>query len=340
MLTRQRAATLVYAGLGAAVFIAVGFPLPVLLGPMAGMLTAALVGLPMMGMGHFGTYMRTFLGVAIGTTVTPELLFRLPSIAASLVFVVPFTAAIGALGFMLFRRIGMDRQTSFYSAMPGGLQDMLIFGDEAGGNVRAMSLIHATRVLVLFAIVPIAVPLIWGMDLQRPPGQFAAMLPLQEVVLMGVTGLVGWLAASRLGIPGSSLMGPIALSAALSLSGFINSRPPVEMMWAAQFFIGTGVGASYAGITAFEIRNYVLAGVAYSGIIGLLSIVLIILIVNVLPVEPLAVFLAFLPGGQAEMAMIAVIAGVDVAYVVAHHIVRIFLVILFAQLFAQWLRTR
>ena len=340
MLTRQRVATLAYAGLGAAVFFALGFPLPVLLGPMAGLLTAALIGLPMTGMGYFGTYMRTFLGVAIGATVTPELLAGLPSIAASLVFVAPFTAAIGALGLMLFRRIGMDRRTAFYSAMPGGLQDMLLFGEEAGGNVRAMSLIHATRVLVLFACVPIAVTLIWGMDLQRPPGQSASTLPLQEVALMAAAGLVGWLAASRLGIPGASLLGPIAISAALSLSGFINSRPPVEMMWAAQFFIGTSVGVRYAGITAYEVRSYVLAGVAYSGIIGLVSVVLIMLILNVLQVEPLAVFLAFLPGGQAEMSMIAVIAGVDVAYVIAHHILRIFLVILFAQLFTRWLRSR
>ena len=340
MLTRQRVATLAYAGLGAALFIAAGFPLPVLLGPMAALLTAALAGLPMTGMGSFGTYMRTFLGVAIGATVTPELVARLPSIVASLMFVVPFTAAIGALGFMLFRRIGMDRQTAFYSAMPGGLQDMLVFGEEAGGNVRAMSLIHATRVLVLFALAPIALTLIWGMELRRPPGQFAAALPVREIVLMGVAGLVGWLGASRLGIPGSSILGPLAVTAALSLSGFINSRPPVEMMWAAQFFIGTAVGVRYAGITAFEVRNYVLAGVAYSGIIGLVSTVLIAIIVNVLPLEPLAICLAFLPGGQAEMAMIAVIAGVDVAYVVAHHIMRIFLVILFAQLFARWLGTR
>jgi uncharacterized membrane protein AbrB (regulator of aidB expression) len=39
-------------------------------------------------------------------------------------------------------------------------------------------------------------------------------------------------------------------------------------------------------------------------------------------------FLAFLPGGQAEMVVIAIIAGADLAYVVSHHLLRMVLVIL------------
>ena len=38
--------------------------------------------------------------------------------------------------------------------------------------------------------------------------------------------------------------------------------------------------------------------------------------------------LAFAPGGQAELTVLALIVGADVAFVVAHHVVRIFFVIL------------
>ncbi len=331
-------ATLAYAAAGAALLAFLGVPLPLLLGPMAGLLAAAVIRLPMSDMGGFGTYMRTFLGVAIGSTVTPELLAGIPAIAVSLAFVVPFTALAGSLGFMLFRRIGFDRRTSFYSAMPGGLQDMLIFGEEAGGNVRAISIIHATRVLVIFVFVPLATTVIWGLDLDRPPGQSVVHLPRFEVALMCLAGLAGWRGAAKIGIPGPSLIGPIILTAAFSLAGLVNTRPPVEMLWAAQFFIGIGAGARYAGITAYETRNYVLAGAACSFLTGCFSILMIAAVTSILDADPLAAFLAFLPGGQAEMAMIAVIAGTDVAYVVTHHITRIFLVILFAQVFAGWLK--
>jgi uncharacterized membrane protein AbrB (regulator of aidB expression) len=38
--------------------------------------------------------------------------------------------------------------------------------------------------------------------------------------------------------------------------------------------------------------------------------------------------LAFAPGGQAELAVLAIIVGADSAFVVCHHVLRIFTVIL------------
>ena len=45
--------------------------------------------------------------------------------------------------------------------------------------------------------------------------------------------------------------------------------------------------------------------------------------------------LAFLPGGQAEMAVIAIVAQADVGFVVAHHLLRIFIVIFSAPVVAR-----
>ena len=39
--------------------------------------------------------------------------------------------------------------------MPGGVQDMIVFAEEAGANVRSVSLIHATRILVIVVFLPI-----------------------------------------------------------------------------------------------------------------------------------------------------------------------------------------
>ena len=42
--------------------------------------------------------------------------------------------------------------------------------------------------------------------------------------------------------------------------------------------------------------------------------------------------LAFAPGGQAALTVLALVVGADVAFVVAHHVVRLFIVILGAPL--------
>ena len=338
-LWKHRATALTAASIGAVLFWALRLPLPLLLGPMAGCLVFALAGARLQGMGIFGIIMRTFLGVVIGSTVTPELLHELPSYGPTLLAIPLFVLMIGLAGYPFFRWImGFNHATSFYSAMPGGLQDMLIFGEEAGGDVRAMSLIHATRVLVIVAVVPFVLATLYDLDLTRAPGVRAASLPASQIVIMIVAGIIGWRVAERVGLFGASILGPLILSAILSLTGIIQSRPPAEMIWAAQFFIGIAVGAKYSGITTREIRVDIGAGLAYCALLAIISIGFIWGIVQVTHRDPLDLMLAFLPGGQAEMAVIAIVADADVGFVVAHHLLRIFLVIISAPVIARMIR--
>ncbi len=331
MLTAARFRTLAAALAGAVVFIVLGWPLPLLLGPMLGCLIAALARIDLQGMGEFGTFMRSFLGVAIGATVTPAFVADLPSHGASILLVPVYVVIIGGIGYPFFRRaMGFDPPTAFYSAMPGGLQDMLIFGEEAGGDVRAMSLVHATRVLVIVTAAPFLMSTFYGVDLTRPPGLHLTEVPVFETAVMLIAGPLGWKIAERIGMFGASILGPLILTAALSLAGVIHHRPAAEVIWAAQFFIGLSIGAKYSGITARELRVHVAAGIAFALLLACLSLAFIEMVTLVSDAPFTDILLAFLPGGQAEMAIIAIVAGADVGFVVAHHLTRIFFVVLFA----------
>jgi membrane AbrB-like protein len=214
--------------------------------------------------------------------------------------------------------------------MPGGLQDMLIFGEEAGGDTRALSLVHATRIVVLVSIAPVLMQIVWGLDLSTPPGQPMATTAPSQIALMVIAGLLGWKLFERIGLFGASILGPMILTTALSLGGVIQTRPPAEIIQAAQFFIGIAVGVKYVGITRHEIRTNVFAGLVYSVVLGAVSLLFFEVITVLALASPLEALLAFLPGGQAEMVVIAIIAGADLAYVVTHHILRIVLVVLLA----------
>jgi len=126
---RRKATTLAIAAVGAAAALAAGLPLPLLLGPLLACLLAALLG------------------------AQPALLHRAIDYGPAIALVILLTAAIAALGIPWFRSKGFDRPTAFYAAMPGGLQDMLLFGMEAGANPRALSLAHATRLTVVVTTV-------------------------------------------------------------------------------------------------------------------------------------------------------------------------------------------
>lgn len=330
------AKTIVIAVVGAVVFVLLGIPLPLLLGPMVACLIAALIGTKMQDLGSVGTFLRTFLGVTVGASITPALVYRLPEMGISLIFVPIFILLIGAVGYPFLRyAFGLDHPTSFYAAMPGGLQDMLVFGEEAGGDLRAMSLIHATRVLVIVTMAPLFLSQVWALDLTLPPGASASSIPSYEIAIMIAAGFVGWKVGERVGLFGASILGPLILTAILSLTGIIEHRPPAEIIWIAQFSIGIAVGVKYTGVTAQELRSYILAGVGYSILAALISIFFIVIVANLGVAPKLESFLAFLPGGQAEMAVISIIAGADLAFVVTHHILRIIVVITIAPLIAK-----
>lgn len=334
------ALTLAIAAAGAALFVVLGLPLPLLLGPMMACLVAALAGARMQGMGQVGLFMRTFLGVAVGSSITPGVVAEIPGYIDTLLIVPLFILVIGLAGYPLFRRVfGMNHATAYYASMPGGLQDMLVFGEEAGGDVRALSLIHATRVLVIVTLAPIIMQYFWKVDLTAPPGQSAAQTDPLEIGIMVLAGFAGWKIAERIGLFGASILGPMILTAGLSLGGIITHRPPAELIWATQFFIGIAVGVKYTGITARELRQYVLAGLVFAATLALISLGFIEVISLLKLADPMDTFLSFLPGGQGEMVVIAIVAGADLSFVVTHHLFRLILVISLGPIVARiWAR--
>ncbi|MEM6849978.1 MAG: AbrB family transcriptional regulator, partial [Pseudomonadota bacterium] len=171
-------ATFVVAGIGVALFKVLALPLPWLLGPLFACLVAALLGVPMQGIRPLNNAMRTILGVAVGATLTPAVIATIPSFWPTLLLVPVMVVAIGLVGVPYFMRLWkMDFPTAYYSTMPGGLQDMLVFGEEAGGNVRTISLVHATRVSVIVVALPFLLQGIWNADLSNPPGVPAVTVP-------------------------------------------------------------------------------------------------------------------------------------------------------------------
>jgi len=330
------ALTYVIAGIGVGIFMWLQLPLPWLLGPIFACLIAALAGVPMKGNKLINDAMRSILGVAVGATFTTTLLISMAAMWPTLLMIPVMVACIAVIGVPYFQRVwGFDFATSYYSAMPGGLQDMLAFGEEAGGDVRALSLIHATRVMVVVVALPFILQGYWGADLTNPPGAAASTIDPSQMLLMVFCGIAGWQGAKALGMFGASILGPLILAAIMALLGVLQHRPPAEAIWMAQFFIGMTVGTKYAGVTGAEVRKDVAAALGFCLILIALTFVFAEAVHLFHLAPPMETLLAFAPGGQAEMTVLALIVGADMAFVIAHHVLRIFVVILGAPIAAR-----
>lgn len=320
---RYQLATFVAALIGVAAAHILNLPLPFLLGPLAATCLAALFGLHMVGFRATEKPLRAVLGVAAGASITPAVVQRIPDFALSLSLIPVFLLLAGGIGYPFFRRIcGFSPATSFYAAMPGGFQDMLAFGEEAGGHVRTLSLIHAARVAIVVSLIPFLTSHLDHVDFSGKTGPSGAALSAQDWGLMLVAALLGWKGAERIGLFGAAILGPLALAAVFSLTGLLHARPPSELLLAVQFLLGASIGARFVNITARELTTVLTAGAFYALLLCVLAFGFAVAAHHLVGLGWLDVLLAYSPGGQGEMAVLALASGADLLFVVTHHILR------------------
>src|SRR5690606_5877538 len=90
-----RLGTMTLALTGVLAFWMLSLPLPFLFGPMAFCLIAALAGAPLRGPGEITVAARTILGVAVGASITPEVVSQIPQMAKSVALIPLYVLIIG-----------------------------------------------------------------------------------------------------------------------------------------------------------------------------------------------------------------------------------------------------
>lgn len=66
-----------------------------------------------------------------------------------------FVGVCAMIGPFYFRVVGrLDTPTALLSAMPGGLVEMTTLGQEKGGDVMVIALVHASRILLVVVSIP------------------------------------------------------------------------------------------------------------------------------------------------------------------------------------------
>ena len=311
--------------LGGACFAALNLPLPWMLGALAVTTMASVGGLELRVPELLRRPMIAVLGAMLGTTFTPERLEGaldwLPSLAALPLYVI----LVGGLIFLYLRRWSdFDPTSAFFAASPGGLSEMIALSDQLGGDQRRVSLVHGAR--LLFIVSPDRSP---ALDLAVDPG---------DLGLLAALGVAGYLLARWLRLPAATFVGPLLGSAAGHILGWIVVNPPAGLMALAQLVLGSAVGARFSGTPVALIGRTLLLG-AGATVIMLLITLAFGGALSALTGHPLTLLLlAFIPGGFTEMSLIALAMGVDPAFVVTHHSVRVFLVVLIALPAFAWLK--
>lgn len=341
-LTRAKITGLALGVLGGALFFVLHLPLPWMLGAMTANTVAAMSGVRVALMPRLRLVFIAILGVMLGSAFTPEIVRGLGLWVGSFAWLGVYVVVAIAIVFAFYRRIARyDAVTAYFSAAPGGLNDMILIGGALGGDERRISLAHGARIVI--AVFALSFGYRWFGGYVPPAS--GALLPavtlgVQDWVLLIGCGVGGFLLARALRLPAYALVGPMVLSAIIHGAGITHSRPPVWLVAIAQIVVGAMVGSRFDGVRPRVVGHaLLLAGGATALLLGLASL-FGEAVQETIGIPFAAALLAFAPGGLAEMSLIALSLNIDAAYVSSHHIVRIFMIVLAAPLVFRLLRRR
>jgi len=314
--------------MGGAIFYAFSLPLPWMLGAMAATAAAALLGQPIAMSRYLRQLMIAVIGVLLGSAFAPAMLGQITQWAASLMLLAAFLALLAIVIPWLLGRAGYDHATAYFSALPAGLTEMTAVGMDNGGNPQIIALTHTVRVLLVAFSIPFVMVALVGYERPDTPAVIGASLSRNDLALLIGCGILGLWLGVRLNLPAGALAGPLALSAAVHLSGLTASSPPGLLVSMAQIVLGTSVGARFAGLSLKTTAKTLCLATAVTVSMLALSGVGAMTLGPVIGVEPLALLLALAPGGVTEMSLIALALDQDIAFVTTHHVVRIALIVM------------
>lgn len=323
-------ATLLWGALGGWLFSLAGIPLAWMIGSMFFTAGIAVAGVGLRGPGKSRAIMITVLGVMLGSAFTPDVLEQASSWILSIAVLIVFVVVITVFLSWAFQKFGkMTKFEAVLSATPGGFGEMILIAESYGVDVRAISLIHATRVMFTVMLIPLYFRIFEGYQPPEvsPMGSVTDM-GLQDGLILAACAFVGYVVAKRLKLPAAALLGPMVVSAIVHFMGFTTAKPPGELVNLAQLVIGTNVGCRFVGVERRQLINPVGIGIIGAAVTLGMALGAASLLHNITQLDYHALWISFAPGGLAEMTLISLAMGIDTAFVSTHHIVRILFIVM------------
>src|SRR4051794_954153 len=283
---------------------------------------------------------QAITGVAIGTFLESSTLTGLGSrwISVALVSVATLAVTIVA-GLLLARIANLDRPTASLGMVAGGASGIVAMADDLGGDDRLVAFMQYLRVLVVSLLTPLLVPLVFpgAPSVGNVAGDGPLLGNLTGWVLTIVLSVAGGFAATRLRIPAPILLGPLLVTAALTLTGAIHLAVPPLLREVGFALIGLYIGLGFERDTLRQIARLIVPVcvsiaallLACFGLGGLLTLTTHATLLDA--------YLATTPGGLYAVLPIAYGSGADTTFVLAVQGLRLFAMILAAPAVVRWL---
>jgi len=313
---------------GALLAVWINVPLPWLLGPLFAVASLRLASAPIAAYLPLRNVGQWIIGVSLGLYFSPQI--------AELIFLHWPILFVGILVSLLLAFIGTwllcfigkaDLKTAWFSSAIGGASEMSILAERYGARVDLVASAHSLRVLAVVTIIPFGFQ--WS-GLSGSDVSILSNLPANywHVLAIGILATLGGLLFKKLNIASAWVLGPLCVTAILTVNELTNTSVPGWVINAGQLFLGWSLGDRYRP-AFFKAAPRFLLAVSIFAVLGILIVALVGLGVAQLTDLPLpTLWLGMAPGGLAEMAITAKVLLLGVPMVTVLQVSRMAFVVI------------
>ena len=305
---------------GAVIWLIFDLPLAWLLGPAMVGLLLAIHSKPVGTDYFFGDCGRGLLGVAIGASITHEhidWMLNHPDLGLGLLI---YVALGGGVGFLwLYRFCKWDRPSAWFAAFPGGMSEMIASAEAFGANIPKVALSHSLRIFCLVCGASLASYFFAGIT-TGSLGFGEADWEIQPLVFL--TMVVSVWGGKYLRIPAHSFMAPMFASLTMNLVFDIQLRLTDLVLISGQYFLGWSIASRFKGVSKREVveilKQVFVLLLLFLPVWGMMAV----LLDRFTDIDLASIILGLAPGGQAEIALIAMALKANLAVVMILHVLR------------------
>ncbi|MEU0495555.1 AbrB family transcriptional regulator [Mycobacterium sp. NPDC006124] len=333
-----------------AVTVAVTVPLDLIGVPSAALFAALIVGivLALVSLAPKGVPRRAgiaaqgVLGVYIGTMVHRDALTALGSDWPVVlgVAVCTLVLSIGA-GALLGLHRDMSPLTGSLALVAGGASGLVAIARELGGDDRVVAVVQYLRVALITSSMPIVVTVVYHAEKTghaAAPTQGSSAPWYTSIAMLIVIVLVGATAGRLARMPGSGLLGPMAVTIALELTGTsFGLSVPMALVQLGYAVIGWQAGVAFTRESMRAIGRALPAALGLIVVLNVACAGLGVLLAHATGISMLEGYLSTSPGGIYAVLATAVETGSNVTFIVAAQVMRVLLMLFAAPLIARGL---
>ena len=271
---------------------------------------------------------QIFVGSTIGLYFTPTVASIVLAHLPWMLLVALVSIGLGGIGALVVGRFaGLDRATGFFGNVPGGMAEMLEFGDRFGARPVPLTLCQLTRVVIVIMSIPPTLTLL------GQPGDDIFVPLAREVDKPGLAALLAGAIASswslhRLGVPNCWMIGGALFAGLLTVFEIELSAMPRDVLAVAQVLIGVALGERFDRAAMASAPRVIVGSAAVTAFTMASAIGLALFVADRTEIGVSAMIAATAPGGLAEMSLTAAVLNLGVPLVTAYHVVRVLLITL------------